>query len=378
MLSGIEDSCEDKGKEGMEKKLSRRRLVKLLFTAMAALGLAGCAGFIGLDQEDEEETGEEVEENKAEKREQAEEQINEDEVKKKDNKEPVKKEKEAKAGREGMPLRQLGKTGELVSILGLGGSFTIAASDRVEEAEKIIHRALDLGVNYIDTAPSYGSSEKNIGQAIKDRRGEAFLASKTLDRTYEGTMELFHQSLERLQTDYLDLLQVHGLHSEDELEQVLADGGALAALDELKQEGLIRFTGVTGHRDPQVLLEALERYDFDCILLSLNPADPYYQPLQDAVLPLAKEKDMGIIAMKVAAYGRIFRDDGLDSMEKALNYALSFPVSSAVVGISTAQELEENIGIVKEFRQMEPEELKHLEILVEPYQGEVNFFKKEW
>jgi len=378
MLSGIEDSCEDKGKEGMEKKLSRRRLVKLLFTAMAALGLAGCAGFIGLDQEDEEETGEEVEENKAEKREQAEEQINEDEVKKKDNKEPVKKEKEAKAGREGMPLRKLGKTGELVSILGLGGSFTIAASDRVEEAEKIIHRALDLGVNYIDTAPSYGSSEKNIGQAIKDRRGEAFLASKTLDRTYEGTMELFHQSLERLQTDYLDLLQVHGLHSEDELEQVLADGGALAALDELKQEGLIRFTGVTGHRDPQVLLEALERYDFDCILLSLNPADPYYQPLQDAVLPLAKEKDMGIIAMKVAAYGRIFRDDGLDSMEKALNYALSFPVSSAVVGISTAQELEENIGIVKEFRQMEPEELKRLEKLVEPYQGEVNFFKKEW
>ncbi len=378
MLSGIEDSCEDKGKEGMEKKLSRRRLVKLLFTAMAALGLAGCAGFIGLDQEDEEETGEEVEENKAEKREQAEEQINEDEVKKTDNKEPVKKEKEAKAGREGMPLRKLGKTGELVSILGLGGSFTIAASDRVEEAEKIIHRAHDLGVNYIDTAPSYGSSEKNIGQAIKDRRGEAFLASKTLDRTYEGTMELFHQSLERLQTDYLDLLQVHGLHSEDELEQVLADGGALAALDELKQEGLIRFTGVTGHRDPQALLEALERYDFDCILLSLNPADPYYQPLQDAVLPLAKEKDMGIIAMKVAAYGRIFRDDGLDSMEKALNYALSFPVSSAVVGISTAQELEENIGIVKEFRQMEPEELKRLEKLVEPYQGEVNFFKKEW
>jgi len=277
-----------------------------------------------------------------------------------------------------MPLRKLGKTGEMVSILGLGGAFTIAASDRSDQAERIIHRALDLGVNYIDTAPSYGSSERNIGQAIKDRRGEVFLASKTLDRTYEGTMTLIHQSLKRLQTDYLDLLQVHGLHSADELDHIMADDGVLAALEKLKQDGLIRFTGVTGHKNPQVLLEAIERYDFDCILLPLNPADPYYQPFQEEVLPLAKKKDMGIIAMKIAAYGRIFKDNGLNSMEKALGYVLSFPVSSAVVGISTVEEMEENIGIAKEFKQMEPEELKHLEKLVEPYQDEVNFFKKVW
>ncbi|MFO7952677.1 MAG: aldo/keto reductase [Bacillota bacterium] len=361
-----------------KKKLSRRRIVKLLLTAIAALGFAGCARFLGLDEADEEEAEKEVKDKESEINDQEEKEKEGEEAKEKAKKDPDDKEAEAKSGREGMPLRKLGKTGALVSILGLGGAFTLAAGDRAKEAEKIIHRALERGINYIDTAPSYGSSEKNIGQAIKDRREDLFLASKTLDRTYEGTMKLLHQSLQRLQADYLDLLQVHGLHSADELEQVMDEGGALEALTELKSEGLVRFTGISGHRDPQVLLEAIKRYDFDCILLSLNPADPYYQPLQEEVLPLAKEKDMGIIAMKVTAYGRLFRNDGLDSMEKALSYALSFPVSSAVVGISTLEELEENIGIVKDFQPLDAGELQKLEKLVEPYQSEVNFFKKEW
>ncbi len=357
----------------LQRRFSRRRFVKLLLAAAAALGLSGCAGFFGLDEEEAEPEEEPLDEKVDDKKDKSEAEKRREEEKKAEEPGP-----EKEKGVAGMPLRELGKTGCMVSILGLGGSFTVAAKDRPEEAEKMVHRALDLGVNYIDTAPSYGASEENIGRALKKRRSEVFLASKTIERTYDGTMKLFEQSLKRLQTDHLDLLQIHGLHSEEELSQVMAEGGALEALEELKKEGLIRFTGVTGHRDPAVLLEAIETCDFDCVLLSLNPADPFYQPLQEAVLPRAREKNMGIIAMKIAAYGRLFRENGLERMEKALGYALSFPVSTAVVGMSDLDELEENARLAKEYEKLSPEELQRLEELVEPYQGEVNFFKKDW
>ncbi len=352
----------------LHHRLSRRHFVRLGLTAAAVLGLSGCSAFLDLDEEEADDQEEKDQDEREKDREEG--------KAKKTDKEEAEPEKEK--GRAGMPLRELGKTGSMVSILGLGGSFLVSAADRPEEAEEIVHRALDLGINYIDTAPSYEKSEENIGRVMGDRRKEAFLASKTLDRTYNGTMRLFEQSLQRLQTDHLDLLQIHGLHSEEDLSQIMAEGGALEALEKLKREGLIRFTGVTGHRDPAVLLEAIEKYDFDCVLLALNPADRYYQPLQEAVLPRAREKNMGIIAMKVAAYGRIFKDNGLDSMERALSYALSFPVSTAVVGMATLDELAENARLAREFAQLTPEELHHLEVLVEPYQDEVNFFKKEW
>jgi len=361
----------------LHHRLSRRLFVRLGLTAAAVLGLSGCSAFLDLDEKEADDQGKK---DKGEREKDQEEELKvkerDQEKAKKIDKEEAEPEKEK--GRAGMPLRELGKTGSMVSILGLGGSFLVSAADRPEEAEEIVHRALNLGINYIDTAPSYGSSEENIGRVMGERRKEAFLASKTLDRTYDGTMRLFEQSLQRLQTDHLDLLQIHGLHSEEDLSQVMAAGGALEALEELKGEGLIRFTGVTGHRDPAVLLEAIEKYDFDCVLLALNPADRYYQPLQEAVLPRAREKNMGIIAMKVAAYGRIFKDNGLNSMEKALNYALSFPVSTAIVGMSSLDELAENARLAREFAQLTPEELQRLEVLVEPYQDEVNFFKKQW
>jgi len=353
----------------LHHRLSRRYFVKLGLTAAAVLGLGGCSAFLDLD---EEETDEQKEKDKDET-----EKKQEEEVKPEDT-DQEKAEPDKEKGRAGMPLRELGKTGSMVSILGLGGSFLVSAADRPEEAEKIVNQALDLGINYFDTAPSYGSSEENIGRVMGERRSEVFLASKTLERTYDGTMRLFEQSLQRLQTDHLDLLQIHGLHSEQELAQIMAEGGAMEALEELKRQGAIRFTGVTGHRDPTVLLEAIEKYDFDCLLLALNPADRFYQPLQEALLPRAREKNMGIIAMKVAAYGRIFKENGLDSMEKALGYALSYPVSTALVGMSTLDELSENARLAREFEQFTPQELQHLEELVEPYQDEVNFFKKEW
>jgi len=277
-----------------------------------------------------------------------------------------------------IPRRHLGKTGLTVSTLGLGGAITVAREERREEAEELINRALDLGINYIDTAPSYGYSENNIGRVMAHRRHEAYLASKTLERSYDGTMRLFEGSLERLQTDYLDLYQLHGIHSEEDLKQVLADDGALKALEELKSSGDIKFTGITGHKSASLLKRALQEYHFDCILMTVNCGDIHEDSLIKGVLPLAIQKKMGIMGMKVVSYGRLFREDGITSMEQAMGYALSQPVSTVITGISSVAELEENISIARDFTPFSREKMKQLEALTYPYKQEANFFKHEW
>lgn len=344
----------------MKELISRRLFLKLGLYAAAGLGLAGCTHFVNLwvnkpgeelraveplDQSPPEQTAEQVQD---------------------------------KAVPTGIPGRILGRTGQEVSILALGGAFAVARSGSPEESAALIERAIDLGVNFIDTAPTYGESEVRIGRVMQHRRRVVFLASKTQDRTYDGTMRLFEQSLKRLQTDHLDLLQLHAVDDLGDLETSLRPGGAASALEKLKSEGLIRFTGITGHKNPSVLVQGINEYNFDCIMLSLNAGDPYYQPFQKELLQTAVAKNMGIIAMKVAAYGRIFRDGGINSMNDALGYVLSYPVSCAVVGISTIAELEENARIAASFKPLPEEELRRLERLVEPYWREVNFYKTQW
>ncbi len=279
-----------------------------------------------------------------------------------------------------MPYRSLGKTGYNVSLFSLGGEATVEMAHRQKDAEEIINRALDLGVNYIDTAAQYGGggSEKNIGKVMSYRRQEVFLATKSHDRTYDGTMRLFEQSLNRLQTDYIDLYQLHNLRLQSDLNRVFAPGGAVAALKKLKEEGAIRFAGVTGHRDPDVLLRAIGEFDFDCILLSLNAADIHYRPFQKELLKKALEKNMGIIAMKVFARGRILRSSGVDSAKKALDYVFNFPVSTVIAGISSVEELEENVETAVKFQPLSFDEKKRLEELTAHYQEEGNFFKYHW
>jgi aryl-alcohol dehydrogenase-like predicted oxidoreductase len=148
-----------------------------------------------------------------------------------------------------IPKRPLGKTGHQVSIYGLGGLFTVARHDRHDEAVEIVNRALDTGVNYIDTSALYGhgASELNIGTVMRERRDEVFLASKSHDYTYDGTMALVQQSLRRLQTDHLDLYQHHFLGELGQLEQLRQKHSARQAFERLRDEGVIRYIGVTGH-----------------------------------------------------------------------------------------------------------------------------------
>ncbi len=280
----------------------------------------------------------------------------------------------------GLPKRTLGRTGAEVGLFSLGGEATIETGSRREKAAEIINRALDLGVNYIDTAPRYGNgaSERNIGEVMRDRRDEVFLATKTHERDYDGTMRLIEESLERLQTDRLDLYQLHNIRLDQDLDRALADNGAVKALERLKSEGVISNIGITGHRDPEVLLRGIREYEFDTILMSLNAADRFYKPFQDELLKTAERQGLGIIAMKVAAVGRVFREDGVTSMEQALGYVLSLPVSTAIVGISSIRELEENVEIAQRFEPYPREEMQEIEELVAHYESEANFFKHHW
>jgi aryl-alcohol dehydrogenase-like predicted oxidoreductase len=234
-------------------------------------------------------------------------------------------------------------------------------ASRREEAVQIINRAIDLGINYIDTSAIYGGggSETNIGYVMKERRNEVFLATKSQDYTYDGTMRLFEQSLRRLQTDHLDLYQHHFLNSRT-LQQLRGGNSARTAFEKLRNDGVIRFLGVTAHSS-KVLADALEDYPYDCALITLNAArEVMDEPSDlDRFFRIAQEKQVGVIAMKVVARGDLI-NRGFN-IRQLLPYALSYPVSTAVIGISNIRVLEENVRVAQEFRPMGEQEMRNLE-----------------
>ena len=276
-----------------------------------------------------------------------------------------------------MPERPFGKTGHNVRLFSLGGQATIEKEGTLDESVAIINRAIDLGVNYLDTAASYGRgiSQKYFGEVMATRRDEVFLATKTHNRTRDGSLELLEQSLESLQTDHLDLWQLHNISRIEQLDQIFADDGAIHALLEAREQGIVKNLGITGHADPDVLIEGLNRFDFDTILLALNPADKYHRPFMDKLLPLANEKGMGVIAMKIPARGRIFQDGGLTSMREALTWTFSQPVSTVIVGCDDIPQLEENISAAADFKPLNSAQMAAIEEKVAGYPLEASFYK---
>jgi aryl-alcohol dehydrogenase-like predicted oxidoreductase len=265
-----------------------------------------------------------------------------------------------------IPKRPLGKTGYQATIYGLGGLFTVSMHDRHDDAVEIVNRAIDLGVNYIDTSALYGNgaSELNIGTVMRERRGEVFLASKSHDYTYDGTMALVEQSLRRLQTDYLDLYQHHFLGRLGQLEQLQQEKSARQAFERLREEGVIRYIGVTGHSS-RVLADALEDYPYDCALITLNAARAVMDDPEDLdrFFRLAREQEVGVIAMKVVERGALI-ERGL-GIRQLLPYVLSYPVSTAIMGISDVSHLEENVRIASAFEQLSEEEMAGIRALAQ-------------
>jgi len=276
-----------------------------------------------------------------------------------------------------MPERRLGKTGHMVRLFSLGGQATLERPGTRDESLAIIHRALDLGVNYIDTARyGQGISQKYIGEVMKTRRREVFLATKTRDRTRDGSLKLLEESLSSLQTDRLDLWQLHNITRKEELDQIFGKDGAIEALIRARDEKTVRFLGITGHYDPEVLIEGINRFEFDTILLALNPADPHIESFQTKLLPLAVQKGLGIIGMKIPARGRMFREGGVTSMKDAMSYVLSKPVHTVIVGCDNVRQVEENVEIARTFQPMTAERMAQLEALAAPYAADALFFRK--
>jgi uncharacterized protein len=272
-----------------------------------------------------------------------------------------------------LPKRRLGRTGYDATIFSLGGQSTIEQPGKRDEAVAIINRALDLGVNYIDTAEAYGRgiSETYIGEVMRDRRDEVFLATKTRQRTMHGIEnENFERSCERLQTDFIDLYFMHVVNSMDDLNTLLdRKEGAVLAFERLREKGRIGHIGISSH-STEVLEEALRRYDFDCIFLTINPAGlrMNQSPRQTReFLHKVAQKDVGVIGMKLAARNEIFERN--ITMEQSMRYVYSagcagngrYPIATAAIGITRIDQVDENVRLACAYTPCDEAELDRLE-----------------
>lgn len=300
-----------------------------------------------------------------------------------------------------MPMRNLGKTGFRVSLFGLGGQSALEHGDNDAVAVPIIERALDLGVNYIDTSSIYGGpkrwSERYIGQVMKRRRAEAFLASKTKERTRDGSFRMLEESFKLLNTDHLDLWQLHDVGTMDDVDEICAKGGAMEAMLQAKEQKLVRFIGITGHHRPEALMELLRRFPFDAALLAVNAADRYHYSFLDELVPLAVEQQLGIIGMKVVSRGRLLSSwtppsleqqkhswesrgavatsPGTLSLREAMYYAYTLPISTAIVGVDTIAQLEENVQLAREFTPLSDKQMLALAERAGPVAKQSLFFR---
>ena len=299
-----------------------------------------------------------------------------------------------------MPTRNLGRTGYRVGAFSLGGQSAIERGGNEAVAVPLVERALDLGVNYVDTSSIYGGeerwSERYIGQVMKRRRAQAFLASKTKERTRDGSRRMLEESLKLLNTDHLDLWQLHDVGTAGDLEQIFAKGGAMEALVEAQEQKMVRFLGLTGHHRPEPLMEAIRRHPFDTILMAVNAADAHHHSFMTELLPFVVERRMGIVGMKVTGRGRILSSwtpppverqqrswegvviadrPGTLDMREALHYTLTLPVSTVIVGCDSIAQLEENVRLAREFTPLSAAQMAALEEKSRPCAKQALFFR---
>jgi aryl-alcohol dehydrogenase-like predicted oxidoreductase len=271
--------------------------------------------------------------------------------------------------------RKLGKTGEEVTILGLGGEGILRTFGHDEQAYDLINRAIDLGINYCESARAYSGSESYYGKALRQRRNEVFLTSKSHARDKKGALAHLSETLMNMKTDHLDLWQVHDVRTERDIEEIFGPEGAIETFIEAKRIGLTRFIGVTGHHDPAILLRCIEMFDFDTVLLPVNPAEPSHKSFLHTVVPRANQKEMGIIGMKVYFRGFAAKLPWYSSMEPFLHYALSHPITTVVIGCDSVQQLEENVGFAKSFHHKSDQDREELEGRIKPFARELMYYK---
>src|SRR5208337_559227 len=238
------------------------------------------------------------------------------------------------AAKERMPHRTLGHTGARVSILAFGCGSRFLMYEDEDKAVQVLNHAIDQGITYLDTAYSYGDgkSETRVGKVMATRRKEVWLATKIPDRTRDAFLLRLEASLKRLQVSQVDLVHIHGLAKADDLAAIEAPDGAMKGLLEAREQKMARFIGMTSHTSGEVLAQAIEHHDLDCVQMALNASEN--GRFEELALPAAMKKSMGIIAMKVTGQEFLLGTGlGKTNMDALLHYSMSLPVSSAVVGM---------------------------------------------
>jgi len=267
-------------------------------------------------------------------------------------------------GPDKIPRKPFGRTQERLSVLGIGG-HSLGSAPSLQEATAIVREAIDAGVNFFDNAWEYhdGKSEEWMGQALKGKRDQVFLMTKvcTHGRAKQVGLRQLEESLKRLQTDHLDLWQIHECVYDNDPERHFARDGVIEALDEAKKAGKVRYVGFTGHKHPAIHLKMLSyNYPFDSAQMPLNPFDATYRSFRTQVLPEIHKRGMAALGMKSLGGNGQPITQGVVSVEEALRYAMSLPVAVTISGIDTLAVLRQNLAIARGFKPMTAEEMDAL------------------
>ncbi|MBI4584122.1 MAG: aldo/keto reductase [Planctomycetes bacterium] len=269
---------------------------------------------------------------------------------------------------EAVPRRPLGRTGVSVPLLGMG-TATAGMHVKVGEAAALFDLAIDLGINYLDTAPDfagYGKAQMAVGKVMKKRREQVFLVTKCWEPEGEAARKLLESNLRELETDHADLVYAHSV-GDDKMDPkiVMGKGGVLEMLEKAKQEGLTRFIGLSGHSRPERFVEILKNFQVDVVMCAVNFADRHTYGFETRVFPLAVEKGAAIAAMKIfGGMGGATPRSHLPASyhDLAFRYALGIPnLSLAVIGMKDPKELEQNLERLRRFKPLAPEESRQLD-----------------
>jgi aryl-alcohol dehydrogenase-like predicted oxidoreductase len=263
-----------------------------------------------------------------------------------------------------IPQRPLGRTGATVSALGCGGHH-LGDFRTVDEAIRLVHEAVDAGITFFDNCWEYwnGRAEDWLGRGLKGRRDKVVLMTKvcTHGRGKGLALDMLDESLRRLQTDHLDLWQVHGVCFDNDPELAYAKGGVLEALDQAKRQGKTRFVGFTGHKDPNIHLDMIRRgYPFDTVQMPLNCLDANFRSFEKLVVPEANKRGIAVLGMKPMAGTAGAVKSGLVKADEMLRYAMSLPVATTISGMDSLKVLHENLAVARGFTPMTVAEMQTL------------------
>jgi aryl-alcohol dehydrogenase-like predicted oxidoreductase len=276
-----------------------------------------------------------------------------------------------------IPMKRFGQTDVRISALGLGGHHLGAASDETTAVE-IVHRAIEGGVTFFDNCWEYnrGKSEDWLGKGLKGQRDNVFLMTKVCTHGRDAALatQMLEQSLRRLQTDHLDLWQIHGVSFQNDAELFMRTGGAAEALLKAQKAGKVRFLGFTGHKDPEFHLAMLHTgFPFDAVQMPLNPFDANFRSFEQEVLPVLTQRGIAPLAMKpISGHGEPVQK-GIFTATELLRYSMSLPVATTITGVEKLEILEQNLKVAQGFTPMTPEEMQELRERAKQYAGDGQF-----